>query len=84
MSDDRTMAIRPGEETAMLLTEEEWQDLAVMVGIYKVTRQPRLRSDDLDDGNRAAVEQRCALADRIREAVYGPATNDSTPKGEQP
>lgn len=72
------------EQTAMLLTDDEWQDLAVMVGIYIVTRKARLRSDDLGADGREAIERRCNLADRIREAVYGNGSQHSPAEASDP
>jgi hypothetical protein len=57
-------------KTAMLLTEQEWADLAVMVGHYKnsTTWVLRERDDDVP-GHIQDLRRRRLLADRIMNAV---------------
>lgn len=59
-------------QTAMLLTEQEWQDVAEMVEYFKVCTEwvdihPR-PSDETDD-HVISLKRKRALADRITEAA---------------
>jgi hypothetical protein len=56
-------------QTAMLLTDTEWQDLAFMLAIYKGVRIPVL--GDFQPEVQDAIRRRLALADRIIEAAKG-------------
>lgn len=59
-------------QTALLLTDAEWDDLSLMVGVYKSERQYVLQSFTCTSGNASTmindIKRRIALADRIIEA----------------
>lgn len=55
-------------QTAMLLTDTEWKDLAEMLATYK-SLWPEVLVNALDTGMLAEIKRRLALADRIIEAA---------------
>lgn len=56
----------PGPETAMILNQLEWDDLAYMVGVWKLATES---NEGLTEEEIVTTIRRRSLADRIIEAA---------------